>query len=295
MPKAKGDINEVVNAGKVNRLTRRGFLSRSRYLAAPVAVAAVPAIAIATATDTDAILLALDAELKDLGRERDALRDRHNAMLDELPKWVWGNPVVPVNEPLFRDLVARSRGRQGSITGHTIHMERGYIYKPEGTIHLKGLQEYNAGCEAEWDGWREMDRDDPEREKIRRRQARIRAEGRQRVAWWHEESQEQEAAKIEAGYYTTRDAMNEAAGRYSDLRWRVINEPAKTMAGAAVKLRLLQEVSQSLNFDEPGYESEGWLKTATIINPRLPDHLARLQALVDGLAADLSQMQGAVS
>jgi hypothetical protein len=172
-----------------------------------------------------------------------------------------------------------------------IHFSKGYIYKSEGTITLKALREYNAACEAEHDGWQQMEMDDPERETIRRRQARVRADGRKRVAWWQSVDREQEAAKEAAGYYAASTACDEAEKRYSELRWRVINEPSKTFEGAAIKLALLQQVTKALNTDN----DLGWLKVAKLTNDALPDHLARLQALVAGLTADLSKIRGDAS
>lgn len=272
-------------------LTRRSFLARTPAVVIPAMGAmAIPAVALARANDPDATLVALEAELQEAGRQLDGANDHYNSIGSSLPSWVWGDPIVPDDNPLFRGLLRAAARSREMIERGVLH--KGYCHgTAEGParIGLKRLNEFNDDQEAEHADWEDMTLEHPDREKTRKAWLKSRAEARRRIKWWESYHQRQETAKEESGINAADVACEQRAADCVQLRERIIETPAAGVLGMGIKLRALQTMVDKVltNHD------------VLTVMPHLDKHwgerTGRVERLMASMSSDADRLTGGLT
>jgi hypothetical protein len=112
------------------------------------------------------------------------------------------------------------------------------------------IRDFNRNTESIVEDWRGMAAS-PIRGKRRAEWPNRRAEGRKRVAWWHDQAAAIEAENVRAGIPGLTDAMDRANELEGEIETAIRDTPAGSGIGIAVKLRLVLRLGGNLpeNFD----------------------------------------------
>jgi len=195
-------------------LTRRALVAGI----AASSVAAIPAFA-SPAASGDADLLRLESELALAGVEFNRIDEARVEALGKLPDWArLSTPKYPIGHPLFRNM-----GRQYADN--------------DDCLTIKAIRNFNRNTESIVEDWRDM-ATSPVRDKRRAEWLNRRAEGRKRVAWWHDQAAAIEAENVRAGIPGLTDAMDRANELEGEIQTAIRDLPARGPAGIAVKIRL---------------------------------------------------------
>jgi hypothetical protein len=207
-------------------MTRRAILAGAPVvIAAAATITTGPAKAAALDSSADAHLFELEARWHDALRGVEEAGAKHDAIRDSLPEWAFGELPFPEENWLFHGVRRELARNRDGLTGRPI-------------VTLAAIRDYNNNTELCAQQWRDMP-PGAEREKLRNAWIERRAQGRQRVLWWQGKKAEQQQLIAAAGERDAAEASDDAVGVLSDIEEMIKAAPVATVAGLAVKLRVL--------------------------------------------------------
>jgi hypothetical protein len=209
-------------------MTRRAALAGISF---STVAAAIPAAALSATSAT-----APDDPLADLGHrwqaaaaaEADA-RAQADAIEATLPEW------------MMLDGVPRPEDRRLSTYFFGVKQNNDRL------LTIAAIRDFNCETEAIVAGWQYMDEDDAEREKLRQHWLRRRRDGRKRVAYYKAREAERAATWEASGFNARHDEYVRCMEVTNGLERAILDTPASTLVGVAVKLRVMYHVAKRVH------------------------------------------------
>jgi hypothetical protein len=201
-----------------NIITRRALVA---------GIAASPALALPAVASIgpDSELLRLEAEHDAARAEAKRISDRIEELTDGLPEWARGGiPLYPTAEPPF------------------CNMGRHYA-DDDGRLQLNEIRKFNRNTEEIVEDWRDFTPNTAAREKRRAEWIKRRTEGRTRVKWWSEQVVAIKAVHERAGIPGLEGEFDRLSNLADDIEGVINDAKAHTLAGVAVKLRLMRQLA----------------------------------------------------
>src|SRR6266404_2699057 len=197
----------------MSNLTRRAILA---------GIAASPALALPAVASIgrDSELLRLEAEHDAARAEAKRISDRIEELTDALPEWAQERiPLWDAGNPLLLG-VAHDDNR----------------------VTLNAIRRWNRNTEACVEDWRDFT--DGSARKMRRAEwIKRRTEGRARVKWWSEQVAAIEAVQRTVGIPELEAEFDRLSVLADGIEEAIDGARAETLAGIAVKLRLMRQLS----------------------------------------------------